>query len=71
MWLNKSYEEILEKSIELGVQPEDGVGITDDMEDKLAARFGMIIGRMPYMAGLKGILGVPSLNFPRKCQPRI
>lgn len=65
MWLGRSHEEIMKRSIKLGVQPTEA-GMWSKDENKLAESYGMFLGRMPYYGGLEGILIVPSLNFEKK-----
>ena len=61
MFANKSYDEVWNKAVALGVEPR-GKGMKDDAEHSLALSFGIFLARMPYMGGVRGILSVPSLN---------
>ena len=61
MFTNKSYEEVWNHAVGLGVEPK-GKGINDDAESALGKSLGVFLVRMPYMGGAKGILSVPSLH---------
>lgn len=62
MWLDKTYLEIEQEALDLGVFPKDR-GMYGAEEFKLAESFGVCPVFMPYRAGLRGILTLPSLNI--------